>query len=145
MDTSRRTRYRKAMWGCLVAVVALALVGCEMRPALLSARSHSEAQEEVVQVTLRSADAESIKRRQMHFSLVIVNCTGAEDRYPAEARISGQRIDEFRYPTEGDTVQITGRIPSGIFARYGQPCVLLQGGGYFTGTIKSSRVPIDRR
>jgi len=95
-------------------------------------------------VTLRSADAKSIKHRQLYFSLVVVNCTGGIDRYPAEPQIGGQRIPEFRFPTDGDTVQVVGRIPVKIFGRYPEPCVLLEGGGYFTGTIKSSVAPIVR-
>jgi hypothetical protein len=122
--------------------LALVLTGCQFRPNILSASSHRVGNEVAVQVTLHSVDAKSIKNRQLHFSLVVVNCTGESDRYPAEARIDGQRADEFQFPVDGDTVEMEGRVPAQIFGRYSRPCVLLEGGGYLTGTIRSSMTPI---
>ncbi|HET7125578.1 MAG TPA: hypothetical protein VFI26_00565 [Lysobacter sp.] len=144
MAANMGLKFRKAAVICLIAAAALILAGCQFRPDVVSARSHSEGQQEVVQVTLRSADAKAIKNRQQYFSLVIINCTGKLERYPAEPTIGGQRASDFHFPTDGETVQIIGKVPAKIFEQYVQPCAFLEGGGYLTGTIKSSVAPIVR-
>jgi len=144
MVENMRIEHRKSIAGFLIATGVLSLGGCQFRPDVLSASSHSEAQEEIVRVTLRSVDARSIKSRQLYFSLVIVNCTGEVGRYPAEPTIEGHPVPNFSFPTDGDTVEVVGRVPARIYANYPQPCVLLEGGGYLTGTIKSSTTPIVR-
>jgi hypothetical protein len=122
----------------------LTLSGCQFRPDPLSAISYSENQEVVVRVTLRSADAKTIKSRELYFSLKVINCEGQANGYPAQPLIGNQLTPGFDFPIQGDTVDITGRVPARIFAEYSKPCVFLEGGGYFTGTIKSSAIPIAR-
>ena len=137
-------KHLKSIAGFLIAAAAICIGGCQFRPDVLSARSHSESPDEVVQVTLSSADAKMIKSRQLYFSLVIANCTEDAGGFPAEPTIGGQPVPNFSFPTDGDTVEIIARVPSRIYAKYSKPCVFLQGGGYFSGTIKSSKAPIVR-
>ena len=127
-----------------LAIGALSLVGCELNPRILSARSHPAGGDEVVQVSLRRQDAARIKNRQLYFRLVVGNCADESDGYPAEAYIGGQRASEFAFSTDSESVQVVGRVPSRIFDAYRRPCVYLRGGGYLTGTIESDPVPILR-
>jgi len=144
MEENWRMRYQKGAAVCLLGAAALSLSGCQFRPVPLSALSYNHDQEVVVQVILRSADARTIKHRQLYFSLTVINCNGPANGFPAEPTIGGEPVPNFNFPTHGDTVQVTGRVPARIFANYPQPCVFLEGGGYFTGNIKSSIVPIVR-
>jgi hypothetical protein len=125
-----------------LAIIASSLAGCRFDPDVFSAQSHRTGDEEFVRVRLRSSDAETIKRRELYFSLVVFNCTGRADRYPAEAFIGGERASDFRFPTAGASVEVTGRVPAWIYAKYRKPCVFLEGGSYLSGTIKSMQLPI---
>ena len=128
----------------LLAVLLLALEGCEFNPAPLSAVAHSEGAEQVVEVAIRSSDARTIKRRQFYFSVVIFNCTGPSTRYPAHPNIGGDTPGGFKFPIDGETVLITARVPARIFNQYQQPCAFLEGGGYFSGTIRSKVIPLQQ-
>ena len=128
----------------LLGALLLLLEGCEFDPTPLSAVSRSEGSEQVVEVAIKSSDARTIKRRQFYFSVVIVNCAGPSNRYPARPDIGGDSPSGFDFSTEGKSVVITARVPEKIFTQYQHPCALLEGGGYFTGTIKSKVVPVRR-
>ena len=145
MAANWRMRLQTNVAACLLVVATLTVGGCKFSPNLLSATSHSDDQEVVVRVTLRSADARTIRRRQLYFSLKVMNCSGAANGWRAEPTIAGVPAESFDFPTHGDTVQIIGRVPADIYAKYTRPCVLLEGGGYFTGTIESRMVPIVSR
>ena len=129
---------------CLLLGVATALSGCQFRPDILSAYSRRADGEEIVEVMLRAADAKKIKDRELYFSVVVVNCTGEPDPYPAESFIGGERAARFGFETTGNTTVITGRVPGKIFDAYQRPCVFLEGGGYLTGTIKSTVIPVAK-
>jgi len=64
--------------------------------------------------------------------------------YPARPNIGGDTAGGFHFPINGDSVLITARVPARIYAQYADPCVFLEGGGYFTGTIESKIVPIQQ-
>lgn len=119
------------------------LTGCQFRPHPVSAIAYSDDEDVVVQVSIRSSDAQKIKSRELYIRLTIINCDGTGDGYPAPPPIEGGQIPGFD-PTANNAVQITSRVPAHIFAEYKDPCVFLQGGGYFTGTIESDMVPIVR-
>ena len=124
---------------------ALLLSGCQFQPKPVSATSYSDDKDVIVQVTLRAADAQTIKTRELYFSLNVINCDGPANGFPAAPfSIAGKPARGFDFPIQGDTVQIASRVPAHIFAQYSEPCVFLQGGGYFTGTIESIAIPIVR-
>ncbi|RYG94977.1 MAG: hypothetical protein EON58_15155 [Alphaproteobacteria bacterium] len=126
----------------LLGIATISLSGCQFRPDPLSAVSFSDNKDVVVKVSVRSADAKIIKQRELYFSLTVINCNGSGNGFPAQPSIGGELVPGFDFPIDGDVVQITGQVPAHIFAQYNEPCVLLKGGGYLTGTIKSSVVPI---
>jgi hypothetical protein len=144
MVTGAKLVYFIFVRACLLAIAASALVGCQLRPSVLSAHSQRVGDEEIVQVSLRSLDAKKIRDRQMYFSLVVANCQGETDGYPMEPYIDGQRVSDFKFATPGESVRIVGRIPTRIFETYEHPCAFLRGGAYFTGTVESAPIPITR-
>jgi len=128
----------------LPAITALLLVGCQLRPNILSAHSQRLGDGEIVELSLRSVDAKRIKSRELYFSIVVASCQGKSEEYPMTPYIDGQRASEFKFATAGASVKIVGRIPAGIFDEYRPPCAHLRGGGYFTGTLESAPVQITR-
>ena len=140
-----RIRRRLLATTIVLGLLLLILDGCHFQPAPVSAYSHSDGAEQIVDVTIRSSDARTIKRRQFYFSLKIVNCAGPAMGYPARPNIGGDTAGGFDFPINGESVLITARVPAKIFAQYAKPCVFLEGGGYLTGTIKSKIVPIQQR
>jgi hypothetical protein len=128
----------------LLAIAAFVLAGCQLRPNILSAHSQRVGGEEIVQLSLRSLDAKSIKSRELYFSIMVASCQGESEEYPMTPYIDGRRASEFKFATAGESVEIVGRIPARIFDKYRPPCAYLRGGGYFTGTLKSAPIPISR-
>jgi hypothetical protein len=124
--------------------VLFLLAGCQLKPRILAATSANAGDEQVITVTIHARDAKSIRARQLYTWLVVVNCAGGQGRYPSEPSISGQPVSNFRFPVTGNRVDLVARVPATIYARYPQPCALLEGGGYFTGKIKSSIIPIRK-
>ena len=143
MTQDRRMQCKKIGMLCLAASVVL-LSGCQFHPDLLSAIAYDDNQDVVVQVVLRSADANIIKRRELYARLTVVNCGGKSDGFPADPPIEGGRIPGYEVPIQSDTVRISARVPAHIFAKYSEPCIFLRGGGYFSGTIESGVVRIVR-
>lgn len=132
---------------CVMGIAAVAICGCSVRPHAISAQASRTGDIETITLRLSSSDAAQIKLRQMYFSLVVVKCEGnkAEDRFPMEPYISGQKATRFKYLVDGKDVEITGTMPADIFDRYDRPCALLQGGGYFSGNLTSVPTPIITR
>lgn len=128
----------------LPAIAAFLLIGCQLRPNILSAHSQRLGDVEVVELSLRSVDAKRIKSRELYFSVVVASCQGKPEGYPMTPYIDGQRASEFKFATANASVKLVGRIPARIFDEYRPPCAHLRGGGYFTGTLESAPVPITR-
>ncbi|GAB3361751.1 hypothetical protein GCM10027430_35780 [Lysobacter tyrosinilyticus] len=143
MTPARRMRHPKICAVCLAASVLL-LGGCQFRPDPLSAIAYDDNEDVVVQVALHSADAKTIIQRELYVRLMVVNCGGKSDGFPADPPIEGGRIPGYEVPIQSDTVQISGRVPAHIYAKYSNPCVFLRGGGYFSGSIESGVVRILR-
>ena len=140
--SSRTSSFSKVVVTCSLAIAIMALAGCRLHPNLVSAQSHRVDSEEIVQIIIRSTDAKKIKNRQLYFSVVVGECGDNSDGYPAESYIGGEPASGFKFATGGETVAIVGRVPTKVFDRYQRPCALLRGGGYFTGKILSSSIPI---
>ena len=128
----------------LPAIAAFLLVGCQLRPNILSAHSQRIGDVEVVELSLRSVDAKRIKSRELYFSVVVASCLGKSEEYPMTPYVDGQRASEFKFATAAASVKLVGRIPARIFDEYRPACAHLRGGGYFTGTLKSAPVAITR-
>ena len=120
----------------------LVLVSCTFNPTIQRAESTRTGHEDVVAVSIRPADADHIKSRQLYFSLVLFDCAGSREGFPATPYIGGQPAAEFKFPVSGELVQIVGRVPTAILDGYRSPCVFLRGGGYFTGKILSAPAPV---
>lgn len=126
----------------LLGVAASTLIGCTLHPDILSAHAYRVDGNEFIELSLQSRDAYAIKNRQLYFSIVVIECGGGQSRFPMEPYIAGQRAAEFKFPTTGQDVKITGSMPATIFQKYSRPCVLLEGGGYLSGNLISVPVPI---
>ena len=142
MATKFHIRKSSAVAGLLAIYSASLLAGCQLEPQLLAATSHSEGDKQIVTVTIRADDAKSIKTRELYTWLVVGSCTGGQGPFPTEPYVAGRRLSEFRFPISGNAVDLVANVPAKIYARYSQPCTSLEGGGYFTGKIKSSVIPI---
>jgi hypothetical protein len=126
---------------CLVLIFMTS--ACTFRPNIISATANTtSASDTTIHVLLRKRDASIIKRRQLYFSIVAVNCKDGTGRFPVDPYIAGQSTSEFEFPLSADPIRISGSIPLKIWSDYRQPCVFLEGGGYFTGKIKSSLAPL---
>ena len=126
----------------MISSLVAVLSGCTLKPDLLRAESAISGSEVVVTATLRSSDARTIKSRELYFSLVTYECQGGPEGFPAAPYIQGERASTFKFPISGEAVEIVGRVPMAVFAQINEPCLLLQGGGYFTGKILSAPAPI---
>ncbi len=143
MHTVRRVQHLMIK-PVVLAALALSLSGCQFRPEPLAATAYNEKDEVEVHLTLRAAHALTITRRELYARLTLINCDGSGRGFPASPPIEGGRIPGNSTLPQDGTVQITARVPTRIYAQYTKPCVFLNGGGYFTGTIKSGMVPIVR-
>ena len=129
---------------CAVALSAvLVCAGCQLEPQLLSASSRTSGSDQIVTVTIQAADAAAIKRRQLYTWLVVASCDNPSDKFPSEPSIAGHRVPEFRFPVSGETADLVSRVPTKIYSQFQHPCAFLEGGGYFTGKIKSSLIAIS--
>lgn len=145
MAPNRRTKHSNSSWAHLLVAAVPVLSGCQFRPEPLSAIAYNDDNDVVVQVTLRSADAKTIMDRELYFYLKVRSCNGTGNAFPADPPIEGGQIPGFIPPVQDNSVDITARVPAHIFAKYKEPCVFLEGGGYFTGTIESKMIPIVRK
>jgi hypothetical protein len=127
---------------CLIGGAVLALAGCTFRPMILGAESTRAGEKEVIVVSLRSEDAETIKRRNIYFSVVVYECGGARDGYPARPYIDGVSASSFRFPVAGERTLVTSRVPRRIYDSYQNPCIFLRGGSYLMGEIESASAPV---
>ena len=130
--------------GRTVAIAAgtVVLIGCTFRPVPASAYSARVQDEERVTVNLHASDARTIENRQLYFYVIVGDCNDPTKGFPAEPYIDGQRASEFKFSTADSVVAVESRVPARIFNGYRSPCAFLQGGGYFTGKIKSSAIRI---
>jgi len=126
---------------CLCAAGAL-LSACTFRPNILSARSYSSGDNEIIEIRLRSDDVRTLKNRQIYFSLVIIDCGGGKNRFPMEPYISGQRATEFKFPIAETNVIVTGSMPVKNYALYHRPCALIEGSGYSLNRTASPPIPV---
>ena len=142
MATKFHLRRSSAAAGLLTVCSVSLLAGCQLEPQLLAATSHSEGDEQIVTVTISADDAKSIKTREIDTWLVVGSCAGGQEPFPTDPYVSGRRVSEFRFPISGNTVDLVANVPAKIYTEYPQPCAYLEGGGYLTGKIKSSAIPI---
>jgi hypothetical protein len=132
---------RMALLG-IGSAASLLLVSCTFNPTIQRAESVRLGNEDVVTVSLRPADADRIKNRQLYFSLVVFDCAGSREGFPATPYIGEDPAADFTFPVSGEIIQVVGRVPTAIFESYDNPCVFLRGGGYFTGKIVSAPAPV---
>ena len=125
---------------CLLALASL--TGCTARPSVVSAYSEALGDRQLVRVLLNPDDASLIRDRQLYFSIVLVECSSRDNRFPAEPYIQGKRASNFTFSTTGKHVEFNAEIPQAIFKQYRSPCVFLEGGSYFHGKIKTDPVPL---
>jgi hypothetical protein len=119
------------------------LAACTFRPDIISASVRStSATDATVYVRLKREVASVIKKRQLYFGIIVVNCGTDTDRYPIEPYIGGKNAAEFEFPLPTSVVEVTGNIPLKILREYQRPCIFLEGGGYFTGKMRSASVPL---
>lgn len=82
---------------------AFSLTGCVLRPHLVSAQVESgSGSHQVIRVALSKDDAQSIKDREIYFSIVVADCNNLANRFPIEAYISQEPASEFNFPITGD-------------------------------------------
>jgi hypothetical protein len=125
----------------LLIVGGTALAGCTFRPEIKHAWvEKTTGSDAIIHVRLSGQDANVIKRRQLYFSLTVINCKGEPEGYPAEPYISGERATHFNFRIPDNEIEFTGKIPLQSLQRYSSPCILLEGGGYFTGKLRSPPV-----
>jgi hypothetical protein len=84
----------------LVGIAVLAFTGCTMRPKLIAAIVEQSGDTEVVNVTLRAADARSIKDRELYFSIVVFDCKNPDRDLPIQPYVSGQPVSRFDSPSK---------------------------------------------
>lgn len=122
-----------------------ALAGCTFRPEIKYAWvDQSTGPDAIIHVRISGQDADIIKRRQLYFSLTVINCKGGPEGYPAEPYISGERATHFNFRSSDNEIEFTASIPVKILQQYHSPCVFLEGGGYFTGKLRSPPMALSR-
>jgi hypothetical protein len=126
----------------IIVIAASALAGCEFRPEILSANAHKAGDDEVIELSLKSRDAATIKSRQLYFTITVINCDENQKRFPLEPYVAGQRATKFKFSTHEESVKITGSMPARMFDQIRRPCAFVEGGGYFTGHLVSTPRPI---
>ncbi len=89
-------------------------------------------------------DAQSIKDREIYFSIVVADCNNLANRFPIEPYISQEPASEFNFPITGDFLIAEGSIPDQDFGGFASPCVSLQGGSYFFGKLESESIPLKK-
>jgi hypothetical protein len=140
MDSPRIAKSRTTVAVGLLA--AFALVGCNVQPQLVSARSQQSDSAVIVEVDIPAEDAAKIRSREMYTYVRVGDCQNMEGGFPAEAYVGGTAVSEFSFSTEGSVVRFSGSIPAHIFEKYQAPCATLEGGGYFGGTIVADPISV---
>lgn len=128
----------------LIAIALIAITGCTLRPNLVAAHVSRVDETEIVEVILRSSDAQVIKDREIYFSIVVVDCENSQNRFPVQPYVAEQLASNFDFPVEGEFVAVHGSMPRRILVGYPTPCIALQGGSYIFGKIKSAPIPLVR-
>jgi hypothetical protein len=137
-------RKRYQLIKCLLAGAASILViGCTVRPNLVSAKAKKEDEMQIIEVVLSANDAKKIREREIYFSIVVVDCNNLEKRFPISPFIAGKPISKFNFPVVGQFVTAQGEAPNRILADFPKACVILQGGSYFFSKIESTVVPLE--
>lgn len=129
----------------LILIVLVTMVGCTLRPDLITAYIKNGGEMETIEVTLRSKDAKAIKDREMYFSIVVFDCDNSQKDYNVWPHVAGRRASKFDFPIEGEYVTFHGVIPKRIVDSYSKPCAFLSGGSYFFGTIESKYIHLVRK
>src|SRR3954466_12252236 len=88
----------------LLSLAVLAFSGCTLQPKLIAATVGRSGETEIVDVTLRAADARSIKRRELYFSIVVFDCRNRDNQVPIQPYVSGQPVSRFDFPVDGEFV-----------------------------------------
>lgn len=123
--------------------VAIFLVGCTIKPALISAKIKDGSTEtKFVEVVISADDAEKIKSREIYFWIVLVDCKNYRNRFPIKPYIDGVSASKFGFTTSGKFLAARGEVPTRVLNGFSDPCVTLEGGGYFAGKIESEVVPL---
>lgn len=129
----------------LVLIASWGMAGCTLRPSLIAAHVKSADESEIVEVIIRASDAQSIKEREIYFSIVVVDCENSQNRFPMEPYIAGKLATEFDFPIASELITVYGSMPLHVLAEIPTPCVVLQGGGYGSGKIESASIPLVRQ
>jgi hypothetical protein len=126
-------------------VLALFATGaCAYHPHLQSASASKGADglDVDVSVSISRIDAQYIKDRQYYFSLVLTDCGGARGEFPFDGYINGGKSPNFNMEGSQSTIKVIGQVPHNIYQRYRDPCIMLRGGSYFYGKVRSTKVRI---
>ena len=126
-----------------IAACALAFVltACTHTANLASATARVVNGNAVVEVALDQRDVRVIKDRELYFSIVLVECADKSKKFPLQPYLGGKMIEGGNFP-RADSTTVYGTMPERNFRRYAKPCVLLEGGGYFSGKLSSRTVPV---
>ena len=127
--------------GIAACVFALVLAACTHNADVTSATARVVNANAVVEVALDQRDVQVIKDRELYFSIVLVECADKSKRFPLQPYLDGKMIEGGNFPSAESTT-VYGTMPASNFQRYGKPCVLLEGGGYFSGKLTSQPVPV---
>lgn len=133
---------KRLIASALIASLVAMVSGCTVKPDVLRAESVIAGSDVVVTASLHASDARTIKSRQLYFSLVTYECQSDPEGFPATPYIEGERASTFKFPIGNEAVEIVGRVPLAVFSQLREPCLVLRGGGYFTGKILSAPAPI---
>jgi hypothetical protein len=127
-----------AISGCFFALL---LAACTYDVDLTSVSARIVDANAVVEVALEKRDVEVIKSRELYFSIVVVECADRSKKFPLQPFLNGKMIEGGNFP--GATpATVYGTMPIDHFRSYEKPCVFLEGGGYFSGNLSSSLVPV---
>ncbi|WP_145985519.1 hypothetical protein [Marilutibacter maris] len=125
-----------------VAFVAFLMVGCELDVPIISASARQVGDDEVIEVDISSRYASRIKSRQYYFYVLVVDCKEGGEVFAMDPYVGGKRAVEFDYDIDGEVTKIVGAMPAEVFAAYSDPCAAIEGGGYFSGRLRSTRFPL---
>lgn len=127
-----------------VSIALVAMIGCSLRLVPVSAHVKSVLDDEVVEVTLRSSDAKTIKERELYFSIVVVDCEDDRNQFPVQPSVAEQLASDFDFPVAGEFVTFHGSLPRRVLVDIPTPCVFLRGGGYIFGKLESAPMSLVR-
>jgi hypothetical protein len=129
------------------AIPVLFLSGCSGTVTIKNAwMVESSKENSSIHVEISANDAAFIKRNQIYFSVVLTECSGKGKRFPLEPMIGGKRASDFEFDIPNvAVVDVIGSGPSWVIKGYHDPCVKLEGGGYFGARLKSNQTPLTIR